>query len=187
MIRTLLATALTGVIALALALPLASQSPPAPVFSIGQPPLWRQHIALQGTFHPDHDAPGPTLTYGLFRAFSKPPSNAFNPVLGIIGVTLEGYGTLSRSGAAGVHAFATSQMLATSVGVDWDIRNGRVDPIVSWQSAIRRGGLLGRGTMLRVDWLPTRDHTLRAGITVPIAQPLAGRTRPGRTKVTLPA
>lgn len=186
MIRTLQASAFTGVTALVLALPLGSQSPSAPVFSIGQPPLWRQHLALQGTLRPDRDAAGPTLTYGLFRAFTRPPSNAFNPVLGIIGVTLEGYGAVSREGAAGVHAFATSQMLATSVGVDWDIRNARVDPIVSWQSAIRRGGLLGRGTMLRVDWLPKRDHTIRAGITAPIAQPLAGRTRPRRMTVALP-
>src|SRR5438270_9448807 len=81
---------------------------------------------------------------------------------------------------------ATSRLLATSVGADWDIRHQHVNAIVSWQSAIRRGGLLGHGSMLRVDWIPARGQTVRVGITAPMFQPLAGRTRPLVTTVTIP-
>ena len=81
---------------------------------------------------------------------------------------------------------ATSRMLATSVGADWDVRHGRVNTIVSWQSAIRRGGILGHGSMVRVDWIPARAQTVRIGFTAPLFEPLAGRTRPAVTTVTPP-
>ena len=178
---------LTVAFAPLIARPLLSQSPQPPAFVIGQPRIWRQHVAVQGTAYNSSRTGGATLSYGVFRPFSKPPSNVFNPVLGIIGATADGYGSLGQSGDAGVRAFLTSQMLATSVGADWDIRNGSVDAIISWQSAIRRGGLLGHGSMLRADWLPGRDHTLRVGVTAPLFQPLAGRTRPRKTSATLPA
>ena len=84
-------------------------------------------------------------------------------MLGVIGGTVEGYGSVGGIGDVGFRAMATSRMLATSVGADWDIRHGRVNTIVSWQSAIRRGGILGHGSMLRVDWIPERatDRTHR--------------------------
>jgi phosphatidylserine/phosphatidylglycerophosphate/cardiolipin synthase-like enzyme len=186
MIRSFRACVLTAALAPCLAPPLFAQSTPAPVFSVGQPPIWRQHVALQGTAYGSSGDEGATLTYGIFRAFSKPPSNAFNPVLGIVGATVEGYGSIGRPGDAGIRTLLTSRMLATSVGADWDIRNRTVDAVVSWQSALRRGGLLGHGSMLRVDWLPQRDHILRVGVSAPVSQPLAGRTRPHATTVTLP-
>jgi hypothetical protein len=187
MIRTLRVCVLTGALAPSLATPLRSQAREDPVLSIGQPPIWRHHVAAQGTLFPGGMTESGTLTYGLFRSVNIPPSNAFNPVLGIVGGTLEGYGTIGRSADAGIRALLTSRMLATSVGADWDIRNRQVDAVLSWQSAIRRGGILGHGSMLRVDWFPGRDHTLRAGLAAPVFQPLAGRTRPRRTRATLPA
>ena len=192
MIRKLHVSIVTGTLALFLASPLASQASPTPfpVFSIGQPPNWRQHVALQGSVS-GSEGNDATLTYGVFHSFNKPPINAFNPLLGLVGVTFEGFGSVGPLRDAGVRAFVTSRMLATSIGADWgeggDIRNHRIDAIFSWQSAIRRGGLLGHGSMLRVDWLPTRDHTVRVGIAAPLFQPLPGRTRPLRTSVTLPA
>jgi hypothetical protein len=187
MITPLRARVLAWTLAAVSALPLGAQSPQAPVFSIGQPPLWRHHVALQGTLLSRQDASGATLAYGVFRPISRPPSNAFNPVLGVVGMTFEGFGTLGEQDGAGVRAMLTSQMLATSVGADWDMRNHRVDAVLSWQSAIRRGGLLGRGSMLRVDWIPKRDRTVRVGVAAPLFQPLAGRTRSRRTSAILPS
>jgi phosphatidylserine/phosphatidylglycerophosphate/cardiolipin synthase-like enzyme len=178
------AVALQAQIASAATSPSAA-SPPSPVFSIGQPPIWRQQLTAQGTVYSHGGQSGATFSYGIFHSLNKPPIQAFNPVLGVIGGTLEGYGSIGGIEDAGVRAMATSRLLATSVGADWDIRHHRVNTILSWQSAIRRGGLLGRGSMLRLDWIPARAQTVRVGLTAPVFQPLAGRTRPRLTTVEL--
>jgi phosphatidylserine/phosphatidylglycerophosphate/cardiolipin synthase-like enzyme len=188
MIRTLQASAVIATLAVVPAGAIGAQTtaPPAPVFSIGQPPIWRQQLTAQGTAYSEGDRSGATLSYGVFHSLNKPPIQALDPVLGLIGGTFEGYGTIGGIGDAGIRAMATSRMLATSVGADWDIRHHHVNTIVSWQSAIRRGGLLGHGSMVRVDWIPARGQTVRIGLTAPLFQPLAGRTRPRDTGVTLP-
>ena len=188
MIRTRQASAVLATLAVIPAGALWAQTsvPPAPVFSIGQPPIWRQQLTAQGTAYSEGDRSGATLSYGVFHSLNKPPIQALDPVLGLIGGTLEGYGTIAGIGDAGIRTMATSRLLATSVGADWDIRHHHVNTIVSWQSAIRRGGLLGHGSMLRVDWIPERGQTLRVGVTAPLFQPLAGRTRPRDTEVELP-
>src|SRR4051812_35066461 len=156
----------------------AARATPPEVFSIGQPPIWRQQLSAQATAYTDGGRSGATFSYGVFHAFNKPPVSAFNPLLGVIGGTVEGYGSIGGAEDQGLRAMATSRLLATSLGADWDIRHGRLNTIVSWQSAIRRGGLLGHGSMLRVDWVPERGQTLRVGLAAPLFQPLAGRTRP---------
>jgi hypothetical protein len=195
MIRILEASVLVGALVAVDAAALKAQTispapqatlPPPPVFSIGQPPIWRQQLTAQGTAYSQGDRAGATFSYGVFHSLNKPPIQALDPLLGLIGGTAEGYGTLGGIGDAGIRAMATSRLLATSVGADWDIRHHRLNTIVSWQSAIRRGGLLGRGTMLRVDWIPERGQTVRIGIAAPLFQPLAGRTRPRVTDVTIP-
>jgi hypothetical protein len=162
-----------------------SALPPA-VFSIGQPPIWRQQLSAQGTAYVRSGRHGATFSYGAFCSFNKPPVTALNRVLGVLGGTVEGYVSVGGNEDVGLRAMATSRLFATSVGADWDLRHGRINTIVSWQSAIRRGGLLGRGSMLRVDWLPARMQTVRVGVTAPLFQPLAGRTRPRATTVKIP-
>ena len=164
----------------------SAHSGPAPiVFSIGQPPIWRQQLSAQAAFT-QTDRSGATFSYGVFHAFNKPPLTAFNPLIGLIGGTVEAYGSVGGVKDAGLRAMATSRLLATSVGADWDVRDGHVNTIISWQSALRRGGILGHGSMLRVDWIPARAQTLRIGFTAPLFDPLAGRTRPKVTAVTIP-
>jgi len=159
---------------------------PPPVFSIGQPPIWRQQVSAQGTAVAQNGRFGGTFSYGVFHAFNKPPIQAFNPLLGLIGGTLEGYGSAGGADDSGLRAMATSRMLATSVGADWDMRHNRVNTIISWQSAIRRGGIFGHGSMLRVDWIPARAQTVRVGFAAPVFQPFAGRTRPRATAISIP-
>ena len=159
----------------------------SPVFSIGQPPIWRQQFTAQGgTALTDADRSGATFSYGVFHSLNKPPIQALNPLLGIIGGTVEGYGTIGGLHDAGLRAMATSRLLATSVGVDWDMIHHHANTILSWQSAIERGGLLGHGSMLRVDWIPARRQTVRLGLTAPFFDPLAGRTRPRATSIRIP-
>ena len=166
---------------------LDSPAVPPTVFSIGQPPIWRQQLSAQGTAYSEVGHSVATFSYGVFHSFNKPPISAFNPLLGLIGGTVEGYGSVGGLAPdAGLRALATSRLLATSVGADWDIRNERLNTIVSWQSAIRRGGLLGHGSLVRVDWIPGRAQTVRIGVAAPLFEPFAGRTRPKATSVTIP-
>src|SRR5689334_17720693 len=67
--------------------PNAVRSIPAPVFSIGQPPIWRQQLTAQGTAYSQGGRSGATFSYGVFHSFNKPPIQAFNPLLGLIGGT----------------------------------------------------------------------------------------------------
>ena len=161
--------------------------PPPAVFSIGQPPIWRQQLSAQATAYSQSGRYGGTFSYGVFHALNKPPITALNPLLGVIGGTLEGYGSVGGVEDAGLRAMATSRLFATGVGADWDIRHHRINTIISWQSAIRRGGILGHGSMVRVDWIPARAQTVRIGVAAPLFQPLAGRTRPAATSVAIRA
>src|SRR5439155_6174455 len=47
-------------------------SPPAPVFSIGQPPSWRQQLTAQGTAYSQGDRSGATFSYGVFHSLPRP-------------------------------------------------------------------------------------------------------------------
>jgi phosphatidylserine/phosphatidylglycerophosphate/cardiolipin synthase-like enzyme len=165
----------------------SARSRPSPeMFSIGQPPIWRQQLSAQGTAYTRDGRYGGTFSYGIYHAFNKPPIPEFNPLVGLIGGTVEGYGSVAGMEDMGLRAMVTSRLLATSVGADWDIRHERLNTIVSWQSAILRGGILGHGSMLRVDWIPAREQTVRVGIAAPLLQPLAGRTRQKVTTVEIP-
>lgn len=156
---------------------------PPLVHSNGQQLRWQPYAAGLASWSGTRDAASADLTVGLHHPIT-------NPVTGLLGAAAEGYGVLRGPyEGGGVRLLARSPLLALATGVDWNLgrgRTGRVDWMLSYQTAVRRGGLLGHGTMLRVDWLPTRRHTLRVGVHLPLLQPLAGRTRPRDTEVGYP-
>ena len=165
-----LVTILTG--------PLGAQgAPPPPPFSIGQPSLWQQHAAALVPLGGGASSGAVWATYGVHRAL-------VNPVTGLFGLTGEGYAALGGD-TYGLRLFGETQALGISLGADWNIAQSRVSPVFSFQTAIRRGGVLGRGTMVRADWLPTRSQTVAIGLSIPTFRPLAGRTRPRRTHIDL--
>ena len=155
----------------------AAQPVQQPVFSIGQPPLWEQHAAAVAPIHGRNDHGAAWLSYGIYHPI-------FNPSTGMIGWGAEGYGALN-GGPFGLRVLAESKLLGLSGGVDWDVNGHAVSPFFSFETAIRRGGLLGHGTKFRIDWLPTRGQSIAVGLTVPLFKPLAGRTRPRQTHVVL--
>jgi hypothetical protein len=159
--------------------PQTVQRPAQPVFSMGQPRRWEPYAAALGVFDGPRGADASVLV-GVHRPI-------MNPVTGLFGVSGEAYGATTRDGLeGGARLIARAPVLALGAGIDWNGRSGDFDLLLTYQSAIRRGGLLGRGTMLRVDWLPGRDQTIGVGVHLPIAQPFAGRTRPRHTGVVLP-
>jgi len=150
------------------------------VASMGQPPRWEPYglaSALGGTGGSSKSA---VLGAGAYRAIT-------NPVTGLLGLTGEVYFATGAADARkaiepGARLLATSRAIGLSAGMDV----GRsIGPMLSFQTALRRGGLLGHGTMVRLDWLPKGQDRLGLGISVPIGQPLAGRTRPREDEVRL--
>jgi len=140
----------------------------APVFSMSQPPRWLPYVSASGL---TGDRPGVGLTLGVSHPI-------LNPITGLFAVRGETYGEWRSSGSdAGLRALANVPVIGFSAGVDWRATSSAIDPIFSFQTAIRRGGIVGGGSMVRLDWLPTRSQ-LGIGVNVPIGRPFAGRTRP---------
>ena len=117
-------------------------------------------------------------TFGVHRPIT-------NPVVGLFGVAGEAYVVGTSRPRPAARLLATTRVLGLAAGVDWDGQDN-IDAVLSWQTAVRRGGLLGGGTMLRVDWTPARRDALALGLHVPIGQPLAGKTRPRDVDVDEP-
>jgi len=148
---------------------------------MGQPPQWESYFAYSRSFGPSSANFLGALTVGLHRPIT-------NPVTGLFGVTGELYLAAPRDTSdpfrPAVRLLATSRALGLSAGVDYD---GSFGPTVTFQTPVRRGGLLGHGTMLRLDWLPKGDRRFLAGIQVPVGQRFAGRTRVRHTDAILPS
>ena len=153
--------------------------PPQPVFSIGQPSLWEQGVSALAPISGDSERGVVRVSYAVHHSL-------FNPVMGVLGATGEAY-TSFGGRSTGLRFLAQSRVLGLSGGLDWNIQGRTGSPFVSFETAIRRGGLLGAGTKVRIDWVPARTQSVAIGLTMPVFRPLAGRTRPRRTHVDLPA
>ena len=151
----------------------------AEVTAMGQPPRWEYYAVPSASLTRSDQWRG-LLTLGVHKP-------VLHPVAGLFGIAAEGYATFDPGVQAGARLLAVSRALAFSAGVDVNGRTREIDAVLSYQSAIRRGGLLGGGSMLRVDWLPGRSNTLNLGATVPVGRPWAGRTRPREVGVAAPA
>jgi hypothetical protein len=157
----------------------SGQTPvPTPAASIGQPSLWEQRVGSLVTLHGNEGA-WSTLGYGVHRALG-------NPLVGLYGATGELYTALGKT-SVGLRLMGEAQALGLSAGVDWRSDQGGLTPVVTFRAAMRRGGVIGSGSMLRFDWLPRRSQTFSAGLSVPVFRPLVGRTRPRKTDVRLAA
>jgi len=159
--------------------PLGAQQRAEAVYSVGWPSRLQPYVGGFGLRTRDVGGSGAVVA-GIDRPL-------MNPVTGLLGIAGEGYAQFDegRQGV-GVRAMATVPALGLRAGVDWNLRSGDVDPMYSLVAAVRRGGIFGRGTMVRLDWLPTRAQTVGLGVTLPLMQPQAGRTREKRVTVQLP-
>lgn len=137
--------------ALALALPAAAQQQPEPpsIVSMGQPLRWQTYASGVGTFGRSNDA-SVGLMLGVFHPIGS-------PVNGVLDISPEAY-VLAGDGRAtgGARLLGVTRAINLGYGVDWDAREGNFAFMLSFNTAVRRGGIFGHGTMLRVDWIPPR-------------------------------
>jgi phosphatidylserine/phosphatidylglycerophosphate/cardiolipin synthase-like enzyme len=169
----LVACAVAGVPVAGAAQAVDSPRVPAPAFGMGLPPRWLPYAGAFGTTQS-----GTPNGVGALIGVHYP---ILNPVTGLLGASAEiAGGRTTRDHGVAARLLANVPALGLGGGVSWGPSSDRVDALVTFQSAIRRGGLLGRGSMLRWDWLPAR-HTFSVGVQFPVMQPFAGVTRPRRT------
>lgn len=156
-----------------------------PVVSMGQPPRWFPYAGATLGLNElsEETSVGGTAFLGVQRPL-------MNPITGGPTLAVEGY--LGGAGGAisgvdgGFRAAVALPILFSQYGVDWNLRVERAQFFLSVIFPPVRGGLFGRGGQFRIDWIPARDQTVQLGVTMPVGQRWAGRTRPRRTDVPLP-
>ncbi len=147
--------------------------------SLSQPPRARWHsggsfggVLADGKLRP--------LGYGLLGV----ERSLTNPVTGVLSASLEGYagfrGDLADGGA---RVLLNSTTFRISGGIDFNVRDMAFRPLLGLTMPVRRAGIFGAGTLLRLEWSPGPSQALSASVMVPIGQPLAGRTRQRESSV----
>ncbi|MCH7876279.1 MAG: hypothetical protein IH965_13400 [Gemmatimonadetes bacterium] len=151
--------------------------------SLGQPPRVRWQAGLgAGALFDSSSAQFAVRAYlGLTR-------HLLNPVVGLASIGVETYvGFRDALLDGGGRVLFRVPYLSMGVGADFNLRDLRLDFMVTAHSPIRRGGILVPGGQVRVDWYPARGHSVTLGVSLPLADPLAGRGRPIRDYVVVSA
>jgi hypothetical protein len=133
---------------------------------------------------------GPLGGYGFkseqstYRFFVDMEGRAAAPQFGLLDVAFEGlYGRVGREseGAFG----ASLKLLNVRGGFEYDFADRKPYVKLSLQGAPRRGGILGRGDRVRIDYMPGRKR-LEAGIKMPFPWADYRATRPRNAHVAMP-
>jgi hypothetical protein len=146
--------------------------------SLGQPAVWKG-TALAGVAF--SSGPRATAAVGLQRDLGNPMLSAFAFHSELYA---DGGG---RDAALGVRARVLSPVMRLAVGADYRASEGRADLLLSAFHPLRRGGVFGDGSVLRIDYVPARAHSVLLGIDKPVRRnSLMGASRPAQDRVTLP-
>jgi hypothetical protein len=160
---------------------LAAQSrPPAEgsrTVSLGQPAAWKG-TAMAGLAW--SDGPRGAAALGLQR-------DLLHPMLSVLAVHAEAYADAAGDVGAGVRGRLLSPLGRIAIGADYRATAGRVDLLFSVFHPLRRGGVFGDGSVMRLDYLPSREQALLLAIDKPIQRnSLMGASRPAHDRVALP-
>lgn len=151
--------------------------------SVGQPPRTRFHVGASAGADWRAGEDAAAAFYGLGGIWR----DLANPVMGALAASLEGYAGLRATEAdGGLRALLHVPTLGLSAGADYNVRANRVGAMLALTLPVRRGGILGGGSLLRLEWNPGAAGAARASVLVPVGQRSAGRTRPHRAEVDLP-
>lgn len=148
--------------------------------SLGQPARWHWQIGIgAGAYFQDSTTLALRAVMGGYHA-------ALNPVSKLAELGVEAYGGVRGTAVdGGVRGMLRVPYFSAGIGADYDFRSRQTTMVVTMYTPVRRGGLLTRGTLLRLDWYPLLSHSFTIGVSAPIADPLAGRNRPLRDYVVV--
>ncbi|HJS48513.1 MAG TPA: hypothetical protein VJ773_11045, partial [Gemmatimonadales bacterium] len=162
-------------------LPLPASVPWVEVRSLGQPSPWNPYLTVGGGIGREdgHEVTRIGAGAGVYRDLTP-------PLGGLLGWQGEGW-----AGAADGELDGAARLLLRSprylvgAGLGYDFRRARFGPVVSLMVPPVRGGLLGRGGEVRLDWLGDAQ-AIHLGLQFPVGGSRAGRTRPSEVAVALP-
>ena len=161
-----------------------NQELPQLFHTMGQPPRWKPYLGAFAGINNITTTDTPTSVgglglIGLYR-------DLINPLVGV-GFAAEAYaGSISQQLDGGARLNVAFPVVFLQGGVDYSISDHSFAFILSFALPIRRGGILGLGSLARVDWLPARGQTVNVGLQIPVLQPWVGKTRPKAQDITIP-
>ncbi len=128
---------------------------------------WRRNHTLN---------PSGQLSFGVTRDLTS-------PVLGFVAASVEAYGGLrSTELDGGIRFLVQLPILRTSLGTDYNIAANRFGLSLGISMPVRRGGIFGSGSLLRLEGDAGALSAFRVGVVVPVGRPAAGHTRALRTR-----
>ena len=150
------------------------------VLQLGMPPIWKGNAGATFGWYSPRDS---SLLNVLFHAGLT--RDLLSPVAGVAALGVEGYAGYrgNRSADGGARALFSIPALRFTTGVDYNIPDNDFSAILRLELATRRGGIFGRGTMLRLEWVPGRGNTFAVGVNAPLWGRNIGKTRPQRDAV----
>lgn len=153
------------------------------VFQLGMPPIWKGHAGgTIGWYEPGQDN-GQAQILGHAGILKDLGS----PVVGLAAIGVEGYaGVRGVDGLdGGGRALFSIPALHFTTGADYNIADERWSWLLRLQIPFRRGGIFGKASQVRFDYLPGFDNTFAVGIDVPLWGRNNGETRPRHDAVRL--
>lgn len=166
------------------ALAQGAPAPPGIFTTMGQPPRWKPYLgAFAGVNNiTTTDMATNVGGFGLAGVYR----DLINPLIGV-GWAAEGYaGYIGNEFDGGARLNLALPVVFLQGGVDYSIGDNSFAFILSFAAPIRRGGILGHGSLARIDWLPGRGQTLNVGLQLPVMQHWVGRTRPKAQDIRVP-
>ncbi|MEP7380710.1 MAG: hypothetical protein ABI910_03440 [Gemmatimonadota bacterium] len=110
-----------------------------------------------------------------------------NPVLGVGGAQLELYnGAFDTKYNAGLRLRFVSPISGISAGADYNATVDQLRPMFTYVYPLRRSGVFGDGSVVRLDAIGGRDRSLMIGVEKPVFRRIPlGSTRSRRDRVRL--
>jgi hypothetical protein len=150
--------------------------------SMGFPPSWRPYAGAMLVWDRQAGANeiGGDFSFGMRKDLG-------HPVAGLLGFAFEGFGQgVGGKSDGGVRAYLGSRSFLFHAGIERSFVRKSTVFVLTALFPFWRGGPLGTGGDIRIDFIPARDRSLNFGLSVPLWQRFAGKTRPRKDHVALP-